>query len=259
MSENRTLLTDMAEGLFSEVAKGDPAAGWPRVAEAGFATLLIPEDNGGFGGDWGDVFAVMRIAGFHALDLPLGETIVAAKLLADTGEAVPDGPLSLDHPTHRPLGAFLRVAQSAGALDAALAMSIEHCNTRVQFGKPLAKFQAVQQALAQLAVESAAVNVAGQAAAIALDRGDAVFEIAAAKLRSNMAIGIGTAIAHQVHGAIGFTQDYGLHHLTRRLIGWRSEFGNDAYWAGMLGGMAAAEGGAGLWAAIARRSDQALA
>jgi acyl-CoA dehydrogenase len=53
------------------------------------------------------------------------------------------------------------------------------------------------------------------------------FEIAAAKLRTNMAIGTGTSIAHQVHGAIGFTHEYDLHRYTRRLMGWRSEFGND--------------------------------
>jgi acyl-CoA dehydrogenase len=198
------------------------------------------------------LFAVLRIAGTKALDLPVGETIVAAKLLSDASGDVPDGPLAL---SDKPLGAFVRVALSAGALDAALAMSIEHVNTRQQFGKPLSKFQAVQQSLAVFAVEAAAVNVAGAAAAAALDRGEATFEIAAAKLRTNMAIGIGTGIAHQVHGAIGFTQEYPLHPLTRSLIRWRSECGSDAYWAGILGGLACANGGEGLWAEMTRRAD----
>jgi acyl-CoA dehydrogenase len=248
MSENRAMLVDTAKAVFTEAVN----KGFAPIAEAGFASLLIAEDKGGFGGDWGDLFAVLRIAGAKALDLPVGETIVAAKLLSDTGADVPNGALALDD---KPLGAFVRVALSAGALDAALAMSIEHVNTRQQFGKPLGKFQAVQQSLAVFAVEAAAVNVAGAAAAAALDRGDATFEIAAAKLRTNVAIGIGTGIAHQVHGAIGFTQEYPLHPLTRSLMRWRSECGSDAYWGGILGGLACANGGAGLWAEMTRRGD----
>jgi acyl-CoA dehydrogenase len=255
MSENRNILTDMAAGLFAEIADAGFDTGWARVRDAGFASLLVSEAKGGFGGDWGDVFAVMRLAGFHALTLPLGEAIVTAKLLSDAGQDVPDGPMELDRAAYRHLGAFLRVAQSAGALDAALAMSIDYANTRVQFGKPIGQFQAVQQSLATFAVEAAAANIAGQGAALALDKGDALFEIAAAKLRCNMAIGTGTAIAHQVHGAIGFTQEYGLHILTRALTHWRSEYGNDRYWAGILGGLAVQDGGTGLWTEITRRSD----
>ncbi len=249
MSESRRALTDMADKLFADLKDCEEAAIWPRLNEAGFVSLLVPESQGGFGGDWGDVFAVMRLAGVHGMDAPLGVRIVAAKLRPDAD------PLTLDPIEHRPILAFLMVAQAAGALDAALAMSIEHANSRVQFGKAIGQFQAVQQSLALFAVEAAAVNVAGQAAAAALDKGDALFEIAAAKLRTNMAIGTGTAIAHQVHGAIGFTREYGLHHLTRNLIAWRSAHGNDRYWADVLGGLACAHGGAGLWTELTRRSD----
>ena len=43
--------------------------------------------------------------------------------------------------------------------------------------------------------------------------------------------------------------------LTRRMMGWRSEYGNDRTWADVLGGIAAGCGGAGLWTEITRRSD----
>ena len=247
MSEQRAMLVDTATAVFAEAKE----RGFAPIAEAGFPSLLVAEDKGGFGGDWGDLFAVMRVAGGVALAEPVGEAIILARLSSDAGTPV----LALDPVIHRHYGAFLRVGQAAGALDAALALSIDHVNTRVQFGKPLSKFQAVQQSLATLAVEAAAVNVAGAAAARALDSGDALFEIAAAKLRTNQAIGIGTAIAHQVHGAIGFTQDYALHPLTRGLMAWRSDYGNDAYWAGVLGDLACANGGAGLWAEITRRGE----
>jgi acyl-CoA dehydrogenase len=163
-------------------------------------------------------------------------------------------PLGLGTADHTLYAAFLRVGQSAGALAAALDLAVAHVNARVQFGKPLAKLQAVQQALAVLADEVAAVTMAGAAAADALDRGGGAFEMMAAKLRANMAIHRGVAIAHQVHGAIGFTQDYPLHPLTRRLMGWRSDFGGDR-WAELLGTAAIEEGGAGFWTSITRRGD----
>lgn len=160
MSEQRSLLCDTAEAVFAEAV----GAGMAPVEAAGFGQLLTAD----FGGDWGDVFAVLRIAGARVPHLPVGELIIGGNL-------------------NRLQGAFIRVAQAAGALDAALAMSIDHVNTRQQFGKPLGKFQAVQQVLAIFAIEAAAVNVAGAAAAAALDRahGDfdtALFEIASAKL-----------------------------------------------------------------------------
>jgi acyl-CoA dehydrogenase len=81
------------------------------------------------------------------------------------------------------LGAFARVAQASGALEAAFTLAIDHVNTRVQFGRALAKFQAVQQAMAEFSEEAAAVDASAAACAAALDYGHASFEIAAAKLR----------------------------------------------------------------------------
>ena len=151
MSEARMILIETAMTVFAEAKQN----GFAPIREAGFETLLVAEADGGFGGDYGDVFAVMRVAGTLALGEPVGEAILSAKL------GVP-----FDAERHLYLGAFLRVAQAAGALDAALLLSIDHTNGRVQFGKPLSKQQAVQQNLAILACEAAAVNVAGQAAAI---------------------------------------------------------------------------------------------
>src|SRR3546814_3824380 len=128
----------------------------------------------------------------------------------------------------------------AGAMAQALALSIDHVNTRQQFGRPLGKFQAVQQSLAVMACEVRAVDAAAAALAArldatGLDASAADFEIAAAKLRANRAVGVVTAIAHQVHGAIGVTEEYDLHRVTVPLMRWRSEHGNDASWAARLG------------------------
>ena len=55
--------------------------------------------------------------------------------------------------------------------------------------------------------------------------------------------------AHQVHGAIGFTQEYRLHHLTRRCWSWRDEAGSELAWSRTLGA-GAAHGPGGLWATL---------
>jgi len=156
------------------------------------------------------------------------------------------------------LGAAARTMQTAGALDAALAMAVGYVNDRKQFGKPLGKLQAVQQALAVFACEAAASNSGAVGVAQALDRGDSTFEVAAAKLRANMAAGIGTAIAHQAHGAIGFTQEYELHPLTRRLWSWRSEYGSEQFWSKTLGAHVAGLGADEYWADMTRRFDSIL-
>ncbi len=59
-----------------------------------------------------------------------------------------------------------------------------------------------------------------------------------------------TRISHQVHGAIGFTYEYALQFLTRRLWSWRAEFGANGEWGEVLGRMAVAQGGEHLWACL---------
>ena len=154
------------------------------------------------------------------------------------------------------LGALMRASQMSGALDSALELSVSHVKSREQFGRPLAKFQAIQQQLAILAEECGAVSCAAHAAAEAEDLGDSAFEVAATKLRSNRSVEVATSIAHQVHGAIGFTKEYNLHYFTQRLWSWRSEFGNERYWSMNLGQQVLAVKDQGFWRHMTMRSDR---
>lgn len=231
MSAARDMLCDTARAVCAEAA----TAGIAPIEEAGFGLLLVPEEQGGFGGDWGDVNAVLQIAGVTVPGLPVAELIA--------GEA---------------LQPAATVSLMAGAMGQALALSIDHVNTRQQFGLPLGKFQAVQQSLAVMvcevrAVDAAAAALAARLDAVGLDPSAADFEIAAAKLRANRAVGVVTAIAHQVHGAIGFTEEYDLHRVTIPLMRWRGTHGNDAHWARILGRQVAGFGGRGLWEAMTAR------
>ena len=158
----------------------------------------------------------------------------------------------LDPPALARLGAAVRAQQMAGALEHILDQSVQWSLDRVQFGRPISKFQAVQHNLAMLAGEVAAAGAAADGAAEAIAKhgilGDTVAsDVAVAKVRVGEAASAGAGIAHQVHGAMGFTYEHSLHQSTRRLWAWREEFGNEALWAERLGRMVAARGADALW------------
>ena len=204
--------------------------------------------------------------------------------------------------------ALARSAQLVGALEAALDLALRYAGERVQFGRPIGRFQAVQQELARFASQVAAAGAALEAALAAADRsdhderervasrGDAggdgaerdtrlpeiaavgacaielgqirarlaaafdalspadpTFEIAVAKIVASDAASAGAAIAHQVHGAIGFTAEHPLQHLTRRLWSWRAEAGRASDWAGQIGDATLQAGPEALWPRLTAR------
>jgi acyl-CoA dehydrogenase len=150
-------------------------------------------------------------------------------------------------------GAMARAAQMAGALESCLTQAVRYATERKQFGKPIGNFQAIQQNLAVLAGHVAAAGIAAESAFRAAERNDARFEIAVAKVRVGEAAGIGAGIAHQTHGAIGFTYEHSLHFATRRLWSWRAEFGSENAWARQLGRAVAARGADALWSDLTAR------
>lgn len=155
-------------------------------------------------------------------------------------------------------GALARSVQMTGALSRSLEYAIQYANERIAFGRPIAKFQAVQQMLAVMAGHVAA---AGAAADFAVERSvhaPSRLAIAVAKARIGEAAGRSAEIAHQVHGAMGFTHEHNLHWSTRRLWAWRDEFGGDAYWQMQLGRAAAVVGPDALWPFLASMSTEAL-
>jgi len=341
MTDTRNMIAETAERLFADhldtatrvaaEAGTWPEALWQEIANNGLDRVLEPEEAGGFGGDWGDAFVILRAAGKHAAPVPLAETIGASWLLTQAGldapqgivtfaesgtiAILPDGEnwcasgalervpwgnvaiVTLFDASHRgnrfmaqigssdvnitadrnigrdprdlfqcddtpvrarrvredalpvfAVGALVRACQMSGAISEVLNLCVTYAGERVQFGRPIATFQAIQQQLAILAGEAAAADMAAQTACRALDRtGDARFEIASAKIRTGEAAGQACAIAHQVFGAIGFTEEHHLHHLTRRLWSWRAEFGTESVWAQRLGRMVVEQGADALW------------
>ncbi|HEX6003198.1 MAG TPA: acyl-CoA dehydrogenase family protein, partial [Burkholderiales bacterium] len=164
-------------------------------------------------------------------------------------DAAPAGPVTRSALMLR--GALARALLTAGALERALDLAVRYAQERVQFGRRIGQFQAIQQELARFAGEVAAAVAAALSAAGVLEReGDVTLAVASAKIRTAEAAREGALIAHQVHGAIGVTAEYPLHHVTLRLWSWREEYGNEASWAATLGGLIQKRGADALWPAL---------
>ena len=346
MTDSDTLIVDTLTRVLRET--GDHRAGqrssnalWRAFEETGLTRTWIDAEQGGAGASMADGFAVLRIAGSYAVDVPLAETLLAGWLLEQAAIAAPDDKLTVapchwrdrvtierntvtgmahavpfardafhiavlgthddehyvallardayaltehDNIAREPrdvikftsahpaaiarttvdmnalllMGAAIRATQMAGALQGMLDLTVAYANERVAFEKPIGKFQAIQHSLARLAGETAAALAAAGSAADAIQSvthfDDAVFlEVASAKIRVGEAVTAATAIAHQVHGAIGFTQEHVLHRYTQRLWSWRDDFGSESEWALRLGQTIAGRGVDALWPMLAAR------
>jgi acyl-CoA dehydrogenase len=183
------------------------------------------------------------------------DTVVFDKAIP---QIVKPAPIGLDQTTLLLMGGVVRSLQIAGALESMLDISVRYSNERIAFEKKISKFQAVQHNLAKLAGESAAALAAATSAADAIANAtrfdDAVFlEAVSAKIRCSEAAEKGGAIAHQVHGAIGFTIEHILHRYSLRALAWRDDFGSESFWAVELGNRVAARGADELWPLVASR------
>ena len=153
-------------------------------------------------------------------------------------------------------GAILRSLSMAGALEKVMDLCVTYAGDRVQFGRPIGKFQAIQQYLATMAGEVAASRAAADMVADGFSSGALQHLGGAAKLRTGEAAQIVAALAHQVHGAIGFTAEHDLNHFTKRLWAWRDEFGSERDWGQALGQAALASDSGNFWTFVTETSLQ---
>lgn len=142
-------------------------------------------------------------------------------------------------------GAWSRCMQIVGALDTAAALSVDHTRERVQFGRPLSAFQAVQQSLAGMAGEIETARAAAELAVTAaglhgFSSAETDYAVSAAKVAVGRAVVPVTTVAHQLHGAIGVTREHPLWLFTLRAQSWAQDYGTTAQYACRLGRLALA-------------------
>ena len=250
----------LLEWGLAQHALAQPAPETGLVAAQGNAvTLVWPEQTKRC-----LVFDVGRgLAGLVDTNLIAGgaETrITGEPCVAVTGQETAD--FSLEVPDLYTFGALGRCAQMCGALERILEITLSYAGEREQFGRSISKFQAIQHQLAVMAAEVAAARRATDAAIHSCDgegkgqresqRESLVTNTAVAKVRVGEAAGVCAEIAHQVHGAMGFTMEYQLHHFTRRLWFWRDDFGTENEWAERVGDAVCDLAADDLWSFVAR-------
>jgi acyl-CoA dehydrogenase len=119
--------------------------------------------------------------------------------------------------------AALTAAEMAGAIDRMATMTAAHVTERQQFGRSISAFQVVAHGAVRLATLAQAATWSARLACLSPDPSDT----AAAKGWISAASVEVAALAHQLHGAIGFTEEYGLQRLSKRLRTLRFAYGDD--------------------------------
>jgi len=142
---------------------------------------------------------------------------------------------SWDKPQFQHLMSLAVAVLIAGAADRVFEMTLAHANQREQFGKPIGRFQALQQQISEVAELVFGARMATEMACRSQDWQPTPMLSALAKSQTSQAVARVTAVAHAVHGAIGVTQEYDLQLFTRRLNEWARAGGGHAYWARQLG------------------------
>ena len=190
------------------------------LVNSGFADAMVPESQGGAGLSLSQAAPIFELCGRYLLPVPLSEMIVQRA----TGTK-PDLEMT----------AVLIAAQMAGAMQRVLEMTLQFANDRQQFGRPLGKFQAIQHQLAVMAEQALAARIAAKIGCSAASDVPGRMNAAIAKARTSEAAAEVTALAHSIHGAIGFTAEHDLQLFTRRLHAWRLQAGSESYWQTVLG------------------------
>ncbi len=125
------------------------------------------------------------------------------------------------------LGAAGRSLQMAGAARRVVDVTVDYVSNRKQFGRPVGSFQAVQHHCANMALAARGILLMARRGAWALSQGQSGGNAALrAKLYANRELPGICSLAHQCHGAIGFTWEHDMHLFTRHALEWRSQYGD---------------------------------
>jgi butyryl-CoA dehydrogenase len=181
----------------------------PEKKHRGQSAFIVPTGTPGF--SIGTIEDKMGIRGSQQAELVFEDArIPADNLLGSEGMGFKISMIGLDG------GRIGISAQALGIAQAALDESIKFSKEREQFGRPIAKFQAIQWMIANMATEIDAARLLVYRAAFTKSHGKRFSQEAAmAKLyASDVAVRV-TRDAVQIHGGYGYTKDYTVERLYR--------------------------------------------
>ena len=256
-AQKREHLAGIAQGrLIATLALTEPSGRW----DAAGVQTTARETNGGYSidgvklyvpnADAADILAVAARTGEGEADISLFILPAGADGISETpletiardrqSELVFDGVFAPKSAllgevnggweTLRHVLALCAVGKSAESLGIArrvLDMTVEYLKTRTQFGRAIGSFQAMQHHAADMATDVEGCRQLVYLAASAMAQGQpAEAEVAMAKAWTADAVGRVAALAHQCHGAIGFTMEHDLQLYTRRAKAAELMFGD---------------------------------
>lgn len=188
---------------------------------SGISLFVVDADTAGV-----DVHPYRTQDGGRAAEIRFNNVQVSQEqLLGSEGEALPVIESVLERAT------LAVCAEAVGAMEAAVAKTVEYTKTRVQFGVPIAKFQALQHRMADMFIEQQQAKSIVLMAALKLDQaeGDAAKAVAAMKsLVGRAARKVGQE-SIQIHGGIGVTDELDVGHYFKRITMIEILFGNSDY------------------------------
>ncbi|OGO14819.1 MAG: hypothetical protein A2Z02_04350 [Chloroflexi bacterium RBG_16_48_7] len=125
------------------------------------------------------------------------------------------------------IGALAYCAEMLGGAQRVMEMTLDYARQRNQFGHPIGSLQAIQHYCANMAIDIDASKLHVYKAAWTIDEGnDSGALVSVAKAWCNDAYRRVLNLAHQIHGAIGWTKEMDLELYTRRSVGMISTFGD---------------------------------
>jgi alkylation response protein AidB-like acyl-CoA dehydrogenase len=123
-----------------------------------------------------------------------------------------------------------KCTEMVGGAQAALDMAVDYAKERVQFGRPIGSFQAIQHYCANMATDVGGSRFITYKAAWKVSESlPSALDVAIAKAWTSEAYGRVTLSAHQIFGAIGFTMDHDIHLYYRQARAGQIVFGDAGY------------------------------
>jgi len=202
---DKTFITSGTEaGIIIIFAITDKSAG-----SKGISAFIVESDTKGY--KVGSVFEKLGINASKTSELIFEEMEVPKEnLLGKEGDGFKIALGTLDS------GRIGIAAQAVGIAQAALDESIEYSKQRQQFGRPIAKFQAIQWMIADMATHIEAARYLVYNAAYQKDKGERFGkEAAMAKLFASETAMDAAIKAVQIHGGYGYTKEYTVERLFR--------------------------------------------
>ncbi len=189
-----------------------------RLGDHGLGVFVVPRTTHGL-----TVRSYRMVDGRRAADVDLNDAMVPTSALLGGNENAGG---AVEAVLQRAIAALS--ADAVGAIGAMVKATVDYAKTRVQFGQPIANFQALQHRMVRIKIKEEEARAAALFATLSLDGPAAICARATSGAKAK--IGRCARSVHQeaiqLHGAIGTTDELALGGYAKRLLAYELLFGS---------------------------------